>query len=125
MKNTGKCGDTKQKNLRCPKCGNPIETETFLRTRFGAIRSMSAAPGELTRCEHCPLMLEYGGRPGALTVQRARPERVRAFQERERERPAQLELPALVDYVVKFRTMPTQAVDRTSGRIRFTICPHS
>ena len=70
-------------------------------------------------------MLEYGGRPGALTIQRARPERVRAFRELERDRPAHLELPALVDYVMQFRTMPTQAADQTAGTIRFKGLPSS
>jgi hypothetical protein len=125
MKKTGRCGDTKQKKLRCPECGKPIETQTIVRTRSGATRILSAAPGKLTQCEHCPAMLEYGGRPGALTVQRARPERVQAFRELERERPDHIEVPALVEYVRRFRTMPVQMADPTSGKIRFQVFLHS
>jgi hypothetical protein len=109
--------DAKKRTLRCPACGSRVETQTVVQNS-GVREILCATPEELTQCEHCPEMLEYGGRPGALTLQRARPERVQAFRELERERPNHIELPALLEYVSRYRTMPTQTADRTPGTIR-------
>jgi hypothetical protein len=64
-------------------------------------------------------MLEYGGQPGSLTVERACPERVRAFEDLERETPGALRLPELIDYVKKFRRMPPKTPAPRNGTIRF------
>jgi len=104
---------------RCPICGRRIEAKTTVRDRSNAVHQLRAKPGELTQCQ-CGSVLEYSGSSGELTLKRASAERVRAFRELERERPSHMELPAVVKYVWKFRTMPSQTADQTSGRIRLT-----
>ena len=112
--------ESRSKRLRCPACTGPIESSTIVRTRSGAKGVLSAAPGELTECEHCHAMLEYGGRPGELTLYRARPNRVQAFRALEKERANALELPALVAYVMRYRTMPRKTVEGSAGTTRLT-----
>jgi hypothetical protein len=119
MKKTKGSVETKRKTLRCLVCGRRIETQTIVKTRSGARRSLSAAPGELTQCD-CRTWLEYGGSPGDLHVKCALPERVQAFRELERERPHHSEVPAILEYVRKHRTMPRRVTDGMSGAIRFT-----
>jgi hypothetical protein len=112
-------GRSKKQQLRCSICGQRIEAQTTIRSRSGVVRTLSARPGDLTECEQCGSMLEYGGCIGALTVHRASPERVRAFQELENEGPAHRDIPSLVEYVLKFRRMPSHERPSTSGAMRF------
>jgi hypothetical protein len=64
-------------------------------------------------------MLEYTGGIGALAVRCASPERVRAFQELEKEGPKHLDVPAVIRYMHEFRRMPSDEHRSTSGAIRF------
>jgi hypothetical protein len=91
--------------IRCPHCGRRVETDAIVRIAPGTARTLSAEPGELTSCE-CGSILEYHGRPGKLTVRFAPPERVAAFRELERERPAPPRFSSVVEYVRTFRSMP-------------------
>jgi hypothetical protein len=106
--------------IRCPHCGRPLETNTTVRTAPGAGRTFSAEPGELTICE-CGKMLEYHGQPGKLTLKLARPDRVRAFRELERECSARVQLSTVVEYVRTFRSMPHEKLSRISGTARFAV----
>src|SRR5579863_7042888 len=119
MRNTQK-QESGSNNLRCTVCTSPIESSTTVATRSGAKRVLSAVPGELTECERCHAMLEYGGRPGALTLHRARPDRVQSLRELEKEGPNEPGLPALVAYVMRYRTMPRNTVEGRAGTTRFT-----
>jgi hypothetical protein len=119
MKRIHRFNNQKEPKLRCPACSYRLEAKTIVRTCSGASRTLSAAPGELTQCPHCKSMLEYGEQHGSLTVERARPQRVRAFEELERETPGALRLPELIAYVKRFRTMPPKSPAPQDGTIRF------
>jgi hypothetical protein len=108
----------RNEQVRCPFCGERLETQTRVQTRSGQVRTLSADPGEMTRCR-CGKMLEYGGRIGALTVHRASPERVRAFLKLANEAISHRKIPALIEHVHKFRRMPNDEHLSTSGVIRF------
>jgi hypothetical protein len=95
--------DTK---LRCPVCSQRLETTTTVRDAAGAARTLSALPGELTECEQCGSVFEYGGRPGELKVTRARPERVIAFRELARDKADHTSFQKMVAYVAKYRMTP-------------------
>lgn len=106
MMNKKRAGQTKQSELPCPVCGERVATTTVCRDGSGAMRTLSSRPGELTTCEPCGRLLEYGGRIGALTLKRAPRDRVRAFRELERDTVEEPRFPELVAYVIKFRIMP-------------------
>ena len=119
MKKTQKFGSKKQQILRCPVCKGQLETKTTVRTRSGVTRTLNSEPGELTQCHHCKSMLEYGGLPGKLNIERARPERVRAFLDLMRETPSDMRLAELVAYVKKFRRMPPATLAADNGAVHF------
>lgn len=119
MKKIHRFNSKKRQALRCPVCKAQVKTTTSVPTRSGATRTLSSKPGELTECSHCKSMLEYGGLRSNLSVQRAKPERVRAFQELARETPDDMSLAELVDYVKKFRTTPSISSVPVNGIIRF------
>jgi transcription initiation factor IIE alpha subunit len=100
--------------LRCPVCGNRLETTTTIRDGSGTARIISSRPDELTECEKCESMLEYSGRPGELRVMTARPERASAFRELARDEADHASFQKMVAYVVKYRMRP-----HASGMARF------
>jgi len=95
----------KETQLRCPVCS--------MLTRCSADDKQSAfgityhsEPGQLTECDQCMTMLEYGGRIGALTLRPASASRVLSFNKLSEEDHWNPSVQELVEYARKYRQMP-------------------
>ena len=99
----------KEGGLRCPVCRRFINYIPEIRG-FGLAWEdvMLPKPGDLTACDHCGAMLEFGGVPTSLTLRPARQERIDAFNELGREAAPEPSFPTLVEYVRKYTRMPAR-----------------
>jgi hypothetical protein len=97
----------KELKPRCPECHKPIG---FVADRLtvGLDRAcpLLPGPGDLTQCDHCLAMLEYGGDPTSLTLKLAPRERVELLNNLTREGLREPSVPELIDYVRRYRRMP-------------------
>src|SRR5260370_14408888 len=96
----------RERRLRCPACHSFIDHEPNLRgLGLRPEDILSPQPGDVTECDKCRTMLEYGGNPGCLTLSFASQQRIDAFRRLSREGGRQLKLSKLVEYVMKYRQM--------------------
>jgi hypothetical protein len=102
-----------QKNecrLLCPVCGEKVDhAVTMLSSVQGEELYFVPEPGELTECDHCLAMLEYGGTRSALALHVAPRQRVKQFHKFTREGSREPSLPELLEYVKRFRRMPERS----------------
>ncbi len=108
---------TNKGKLRCPLChafaGFPANPQHF---GLPFEPSWLSEPGDLTQCDHCLAMLEYGGELKSLTLQPAPRKRVESFNELSRVDYREPSLPELIEYVKKHRQMPRRPHNNTVGR---------
>jgi hypothetical protein len=110
----------RERTLRCPACHSFIDHVP--NTRGLGLRPediLLPQPGDVTECDKCRTMLEYGGNPGCLTLSFARRQRIDAFHRLSRESGRKPKLSKLVEYVMKYRQMPG-ADPEVQGRA--TVC---
>lgn len=99
----------KKRNLRCPVCRKPINDPADFR-RLGLKKEyrLLPQPGDLTECDHCRAILEYGGDPASLTLQLAPKKRLELLNAISRQGPHDLSFPKLIAYVMRYRQMPVR-----------------
>jgi hypothetical protein len=96
-----------ENSLRCPRCGQKVDHTVAIQSsaREGELCFMPE-PGQVTECEHCLTMLEYGGICDALTLRVAPRERVEQFHKLTREGFSETGIPELLEYVRRFLQPP-------------------
>jgi len=88
--------------MQCPLCNRSI-----IRTA-GTYLEAELAPkaGDVTDCDHCHALLEYRSDGDRLTLVRTSKARAAMFNQLGRER--RLNIPDMIAYVTKYRSMPPQ-----------------
>ena len=98
----------KQEKLRCPVCRECITHISNPRNRHEPMHSpLRSRPGDLTECDRCSSVLEYGGSFDALTISLAPRHRTECFKKAMAKdyywRPT---IPQLIEYVRANHRMP-------------------
>jgi hypothetical protein len=104
--------------LRCPICHQRLGFNTHRQGLADRINSsLSPLPGDLTQCDHCLTMLEYGGELISLTLHQASRKRVEEFNKLSRDGYRQPRISELINYVNKYRQMPKRSSDLFRSQI--------
>ena len=107
MRKNGRSTRKKERKLRCPVCREFIDEMPDMRDVGLHGFPMLPQPGDLTECERCLALLEYTGDFTSPTLQRASKERVDCFNKLSRQKPRELTVPEVIDYVRRNRQMPS------------------